>query len=62
MACMDHECLKCDHWWADNLRAAECPVCGYSEVTNWFDESPEPEGHPDYQERNETWDWEDEKE
>ena len=43
MACMDHECLRpsCKHQWANNKRESECPMCGYPEVTNWFDEHPE---------------------
>lgn len=54
MACMDHECLDCGEWWADNSTDRECPFCGSMNTTMFFDEYPEP--HPEEEE------WEEEEE
>lgn len=46
MACMEHGCGNCGHWWFDNTVSGPCPSCGSTIVTGTFDE--------DYHEGNEN--------
>lgn len=41
MACMEHLCRLCQHYWMDNKTPGVCPKCGGKDVSNWFDEPME---------------------
>ena len=38
MACIDHECHRCKHTWANNKKESFCPDCGHKGVSNCYDE------------------------
>ena len=40
MACLEHQCARCQYVWHDNTIWRRCPSCGSSPVTNYFDEDP----------------------
>ena len=50
MACMIHICNDCEHDWFDNIPRGSCPECGSSDVIHIFDEAPDDEEEPGYDE------------
>jgi len=48
MACMEHNCLKCDHVWFNNRAYDYCSKCGSMQVSHHWDEvEDEPEEEDD---------------
>ena len=43
MACLTHECCRCGHAVFSNEPPDDCPKCGLSEITSFFDEPLEVE-------------------
>ena len=41
MACCEHDCAECGHFWMDNKPRRACPLCGSTRVSTHFDEYPE---------------------
>ena len=51
MACLEHECRSCGHFWADNNVSRVCPRCHSLNTALFFDEFPEPEEKDDGREK-----------
>ena len=33
-----HDCLTCGEMWEDNTSSGECPACGSTSVSSYYDE------------------------